>query len=154
MERVKKNDPVSMRHMGKRYYNEEDYGKSLEYWTKAAELGDVEAQFCLGGMYYRGKDMKKAIYHLEQAAIGGHTSARGLLATYEKNNGRPERAAKHLIINANLGCDVSVKMIKDLFVQGIVSKDEYAAALRAYQAAVNETKSAEREKAEAVYNSV
>ena len=35
-----------------------------------------------------------------------------------------------------------------LFVQGVASKEEYAAALRGYQAAVNETKSAERDKAE------
>ena len=34
---------------------------------------------------------------------------------------------------------------------GIVSKDEYAAALREYQAAVNETKSPERDEAEAFY---
>jgi hypothetical protein len=36
-------------------------------------------------------------------------------------------------------------------VKGVVSKEEYAAALRGYQDAVNETKSAEREKGEAFY---
>jgi hypothetical protein len=64
-------------------------------------------------------------------------------------NGRFERAAKHFIIAANLGSEDSLKLIKFLFVQGIVSKEQYAAALRGYQSAVNETKSAEREKAEA-----
>jgi hypothetical protein len=84
---------------------------------------------------------------MEQAAIGGHPAALGFLALYEKIKGRPDRAAKHFIIAANLGCDRSVQEVKDLFVQGIVSKEEYAAALRAYQAAVNEAKSAERERA-------
>ncbi len=152
MERIKKNDPVAMTYIGKKNQQKGDFGKALEYYTKAAELGGANAHCLLGGLYCEGggveKDMKKAVYHWEQAAIGGHTSARGLLASYEINNGRFERAAKHFIIAANLGCERSPKFIKDLFVQGIVSKEDYASALRAYQAAVNETKSAERKKAE------
>ena len=157
MERIKKHDdPVAMTQMGKLHYHRGDYRKAFEYWTKAAELGDVAAIFCLGMLYYYGdgveKDMKKAVYHLEPAAIGGHPDARILLAAHEEgNNGRKERAAKHLMIAANLGYDPSLKPIKDLFVVGIVSKDEYAAALRGYQAAVNETKSPEREEAEVFY---
>jgi tetratricopeptide (TPR) repeat protein len=153
MERVKKDDPVAMTHMGKKLDKGGDYGKALEYYTKAVELGDIEAHYQLAFAYRVGrgvdKDEKRVVYHCEQAAIGGHTSTRGLLATYEKEIGRFDRAAKHLIINANLGCEISVKLMKDFFVQGIVSKEEYAAALRANQAAVNETKSAEREKADA-----
>jgi TPR repeat protein len=153
MERVKKNDPVAMAQMGKKHDKERDYGKALEYWTKAAELGDVEANAFLGSMYYDGrgveKDKKKAIYHLEQAAMGGHPWARVLLADYEmKNNGRFKRAAKHYIIAANLGEDDSLKPIKDLFVKGIVSEEEYAAAIRGHQAAVDATKSPEREEAD------
>jgi tetratricopeptide (TPR) repeat protein len=152
MERIKKNDPVAMTQMGKIHEKEGDFGKALEYWAKAAELGDADAHCGLGMLYYNGtgveKDEKKFVYHFEQAAIGGHTSARGLLAAHEIENGRSERAVKHCIINANLGCDESLKYIKMLFVQGVASKEEYAAALRGYQAAVNETKSAERDKAE------
>ncbi len=153
MERIKKNDLNAMIHMGKRHYHKGDYGKALEYWTKAAELGDLEAHGCLGTLYLKGdgveKDMKKAVYHWEQAAIGGDPSARVLLANYDMKNGKLERAAKHYIIGANLGHDVSLKRIKHLFVKGIVSKEDYAAALRAHQAAVDATKSAEREAAEA-----
>ena len=118
-------------------------------------MGDVAAQYCLATLYYYGdgveEDDEKAIHHFEQAAIGGHPQARGLLADYEMKNGSFERAAKHLIINANLGCDFSLTHVKELFVRGVVSKDDYAAALRAYQAAVNATKSAERDKAEVYY---
>ena len=109
-----------------------------------------------GGLYYHGrgveKDKKRALPHLEQAAIGGHPNARVLLANYDMKNGRLERAAIHYTIGANLGGDLSLKAIKHLFVKGIVSKEDYAAALRGYQAAVDATTSAEREKAEAVYN--
>ena len=153
MKRVKKNDdPVATTEMGKRYYAENEYGKALKYFTKAAGMGDLEAHCCLGDSYRTGegveKDMKKAVYHWEKAATGGHPDARHNLANYDIMNGRPDRAAKHNIIAANLGCDMSLKPIKDLFVEGVVSKDEYAAALRGYQAAVDATKSAEREKAE------
>ncbi len=155
MKRIKKNDPAAMTQMGKKHKGEGDFGKAVEYWTKAAELGDVDARCCLGALYYGGngveKDMKKAMHHLEQAAIGGHPQARGLLAVQEMKNGRFDRAAKHLIIAANLGCDDSLEAITDLFLQGIVSEEQCAAAHRGHQAAVNETKSAEREKVEAYF---
>ena len=153
MERIKKHDdPVAMTHMGKKHDNEGEYGKALEYWTKAAESGNCEAHYNLGRLYQNGngvvKDVKKAIYHFEQAAIGGHPDARGYLGAHEMDNGKFERAAKHHIIAANQGQDISLKLLKDLFVAGVISKDDYAAALRGYQAAMDATKSAGREKAE------
>ena len=118
-------------------------------------MGDMEAHGCLGRLYYEGigveKDEKKFVYHWEQAAIGGHTSARGLLAAHELKNGRFERSAKHVIISANLGCNDSLKRVMKLYADGHASKEDYAAALRAYQAAVDATKSAERKVAEAYF---
>ncbi len=152
MKRIKKNDPVAMTRMGKKHKKEEDYGKALDYFTKAAALGDAEARGCVGRLFYDGlgveKDEEKAVYHLEQAAIGGHPSARVYLGVHEEKNGSFDRAAKHYIIAANLGHDHSLKAIKYLFVDGKVSKEEYAAALRGHQAALDATKSAERDKAE------
>ena len=142
--------------MGIEHEKEGDYVRAAEYWTEAAELGDVGAHSCLGNSYRTGegveKDMKKAVYHWEKAAVGGHPIARHNLALYEMENGRFERAAKHFIIAANLGCGTSLQEVKELFVQGIVTKEEYAAALRAHQAAVDSTKSAERDEAEAYHN--
>ena len=155
MKRIKKNDPVAMAQMGKKLHRKGDYGKAFEYFAKAAELGDVEAHLILGDLYKRGlsveKDEKKAVYHWEQAAIGGHPNARGFLALHEEENNRPDRAAKHYIIAANLGSDRALRAIKDFFVQGVISKEDYAAALRGHQAAVDATKSAERE-AEELYS--
>ena len=158
MERIKKNDPAAMTQMGKKHYSEGDYGKAVEYWTKAAEMGDAAANYCLGDSYYRGngveKDVKKAVYHREQAAIGGHPAARLFLGLHESENGRFDRAAKHWIIAANLGCDTSLKLIKELFIQGIVGEEDYTTALRGYQSAVDETKSPEREEVEAFHASL
>ncbi len=152
MKRIKKNDPAAMFQMGSKHYREGDYDTALKYLTKAAELGDASAHYELAAMYYKGEgvveDMEKAIYHLEEAAIGGHPNARHNLGCEEVDNGRYERARKHFIIAANLGWHDSLSNLKILYADGHATKEDYADALRAYQAVVNEAKSAEREKAE------
>ncbi len=152
MKRIKENNPAAMNHMGKRHCHEGDYETALKYLTNAAELGDAEAHFSLSVMYYRGdgveNDAQKRTFHLEEAAIGGHPIASYNLGIDDLNNGSYERAKKHFIIAANLGHHDSLECLKDLYANGYASKEDYADALRAYQAAVDETKSAQREKAE------
>ena len=152
MKRIKKNCPVAMCQMGKARREEGDYDGAYDYWKKSAELGNADAHYQLSVMYRTGhgveKDEKKNIYHSEEAAIGGHPMARHNLGCFEGNNGRIERARKHFIIAANIGFRESLDNLRDLYAAGHASKEEYAGALRAYQAAVEATKSAEREKAE------
>eukprot|EP00985_Skeletonema_marinoi_P001625 scaffold653_cov132-Skeletonema_marinoi.AAC.5 len=151
MKRVEKNDPVAMTHIGRKHYNNGDYESAFEYLTKAAELGDAIAHHCLSIMYREGlgveKDEKKGVYYLEEAAIAGHPKARYNLAGYEWDNERYDRAVKHYIIAANLGHDTSIQLLKESYAAGKVSKDDFAAALRAHQAAVDATKSPQREAA-------
>ena len=124
------------------------YIAAIKYWTKAAELGDVSAHYELSVTYLEGrhveKDMKKYFYHAQQAAIGGHLDARFNLGRSEELNGRFERAKKHFIIAANLGCHDSLKRVMTLCADGHASKEEYAAALHAYQTAAEAMKSAEK----------
>jgi TPR repeat protein len=56
---------------------------------------------------------------------------------------------KHLIIAAKLGHDMSVDLLKLCYRDGLVSKEDFAAALRGHQAAADATKSPQREAAEA-----
>ena len=58
---------------------------------------------------------------------------------------------KHYIIAAKLGDDKSLDKVKLGFQMGLVSKDDYEAALRGHQAAVDATKSAQRDAAEEWY---
>jgi len=152
MNRIKKNCPVAMRQKGTKHYHEGDYDTAFGYLTKAAELGDAKAHSSLSCMYDKGqgvkKDVKKFFYHLEKAAIGGHPHARHNLGIEEWNNDRFERARKHFIIAANLGYQDSLNELRELYADGHASKEEYFDALRAYQAAVDATKSPERKKAE------
>jgi TPR repeat protein len=155
MKRAKANDPVALWKMGKECLGKGDFEEAFGYFTKAAELGNVVAHYDLSCMYREGvgveKDLKKVVYHLEQAAIGGHHEARYNLGGEEWNGGRYERAVKHYIIAANLGDGDALEMVKKGFGKGIASKEDYAAALRGHQAAVDATKSAERDEAEAFY---
>jgi tetratricopeptide (TPR) repeat protein len=152
LERVKANDPAAMREWGRRHYNEGDYDSAFDYYTKASELGDIDAHCLLGHMYWMGegveKDEKKVVYFLEKAAIGGHAYARNVLAAMELNDGRTERAVKHLIIAAKLGCETSMKDLWWYFKDGNINKEDLDATLRAHQAAVDATKSSERTFAE------
>jgi len=154
--RTQVNDPVAILEAGKRCYHDGDYERAFEYFTKVAELGEAEAEahYCLSFMYRDGKgverDVTKRLYHLEEAAMGGHPKARHNLAVHEVSKERIERAVKHFIIAANNGHDDSIKALRELYGAGRVSRDDFASALRAYQAFADATKSPQREAAEAI----
>ena len=151
MKRVEANDPVAVRQLGKIRYKEGDYETAFEYLNRAAALGDAEAHYQLSLMYLKGlfveKDEKKELHHLTEAAIGGHPGARFNLACLEGRNGRVDRAVKHFIIAAKLGHDSSLENLKNGYKDGVVSKEDFDAALRGYQATVEATKSPQREEA-------
>ena len=150
MKRVAANDPVAIQERGKTHYNEEHYRKAFKYWKKAAELGNVDAIYLLSLLYRDGlgveKNEAKEWYQLEEAAIAGHTGARFTLAYNEKTRrGNTDRAVKHLIIAAHLGCDYSMEALEQCYEKGEVDEDKFTAALHAHQAAVDEMKSPQRE---------
>jgi len=155
MKRVEANDPVALRREGVVQLNKGDYSSAFEYYTKAAQLGDVDSHNRLASLYDLGKgvekDEGKAIHHLEEAAIGGHPKARYNLGIEEGSNDNFERAVKHFIIAANQGHDDSIKPLMAAYREGFVSKEDLAAALRAHQAAVDATKSPQRDAAEEYY---
>ena len=151
MERIKANDPLALYQLGSICYGDGDFEKTIKYFTKAAALGCIESHYELSRLYHDGKgvekDMKKSMYHSEEAAIGGHPHARFILGYYENDNGRVERAIKHFIIAAKLGHGESLNAVKKYFAHGIGSKEDYAGALHGHQAAVDATKSTQRDAA-------
>ena len=150
--RAKANDPLALLQMGMKCDREGDNEGAFQYYTKAAALGDIEAHFRLSFLYAEGegveKDPKKEIYHLEEAAIGGHPLARFNLGCVEYEKGREDRANRHFIIAAKLGLDMALEQVKKGFMDGSVSKEDFEVVLRGHQAAVDATKSAQREEAE------
>ena len=150
MNRSEANDPVALYEMGATRYVEGDFESVSEYWKRAASLGNVSAHHQLSFLYHIGKgvekDEKKALHHLEQAAIGGQPDARHNLGLTELENGQYKRAVKHWIIAAKLGHDESLEHLKEINKSGHLSNEDLAAALRGHKAAIEETKSPEREK--------
>jgi TPR repeat protein len=126
--------------------------------SRAAELGNVDAHAKLGMMYEMGRgveeDEKKAVYHDEKAAIGGHPQARYNLACIEEENGNIERAVKHHMIAANLGHDQSMKALWKHYSAENITKEDLDATLRTHQAAINAMKSAQRDAAEIVWKNI
>jgi len=157
MKRVKVNDPVALCELGNKCDEENDHEGAFEHWTKSSKLGDAEAHYNLSVMYAKGqgveKDEKREVYHLEEAAIGGHHKARYNLGIVEEENGRFDRAMKHYIIAANLGDDGALEAVKKGFAHGIVRKEDFEAALRGHQTAVDAAKSQQRSAAEGALQS-
>ena len=157
IKRVEANDSVAFYQMGWGFNRDENYKSSFEYFSKGAELGDIESHYELSLLYRDGegveKDEKKRVYHLEVAAIGGHPTARYYLGCVEEENGRMDRSVKHWIIAAKLGHEPSMDLLKLCYRDGLIGKDDFAAALRAHQTAVDDVKSAQREAAEAFHAS-
>ncbi len=160
--RVEAGDPQALRRMGTRSYHERDYDKAVEYWTKAAELEDLDAHYELGAIYFEELwveedeeincpflNEERSVYHLERAAIGGHAEARHILGCVEEYNGNIDRAVKHYIIAANLGYEDSMKEVWDFFKSECIAKEDLEATLRTHTAAIDAMKSPERDAGEA-----
>jgi len=61
-----------------------DHRKAIELLLKAGELGFAKGYYGLGNSYYNGdgvvRDVEKAKYYFELAAMNGHIKARHNLA--------------------------------------------------------------------------
>ena len=127
-------------------------------YLKAGELGHAEAYFNLGNAYVTGRgvevDKKKAKHYWELAAMNGNIGARYNLGAWEENTGNLHRAMKHYVIATKAGGDDALDSVKDGYVDGYVTKEEYANTLREYQKSQDEMKSEARDKALASRNQI
>ena len=134
------------------YGMQQDFAKANELLLRAGELGCAKAYCNLGTAYYNGMgldvDKKKAKHYYELAAMGGNIQARYNLGCVEEKAGDYHQAMKHYILAAKAGFKESLDAVKRGFVDGFVTKDEYANTLRAYQSRQDEMKSDNRNKAD------
>ena len=123
----------------------QDRAKANELWLKAGELGCADAYSRLGYSYNTGasveRNEKKAKHYYEIAAMKGDVQARHNLGALEGNAGNEQRAYKHMIIAAKAGNPQSLDRVKKGFMDGHLTKEEYASALRAYHERQTEMKS-------------
>ena len=93
------------------------------------------------------RDKKKATHYYELAAMRGSIDARYNLGCDDHNAGNMNRALKHFMIAGGVGSNQSLKSIKQMFTKGHATKDNYAKALQAYQAYLDEVRSDQRDEA-------
>jgi TPR repeat protein len=136
----------------------QDWATANELYLKAGELGCAVAYNNLGNSYCAGRDVevdeKKAKHYYELSAMNGSVNARHNLGCSEGRTGNHERAMKHLMISASAGLKKSLDAVKYGFMNGDVTKDEYANTLREYQNSQDEMKSKARDKALAARNEI
>ena len=156
--RAEVGDAHAMFNLGS-HYNEGRHGlpqdreKALELWHRAGELGNALAYYNIGQAYLYGRvvesNEKKAKHYWELSAMGGAVEARHNLGCSDGCAGNEERALKHFMIAMEGGDHDSVKMIQQMYKNGRATKDDYAEALKTYQAYLSEIKSDDRDKASA-----
>jgi len=159
--RMEMNDANAFYSMGCFYVNgrfnlPRDHAKALELWQRAGELGSADANYNIGSAYLNGEtvemDEKKAKHYFELAAIGGNTLSRCSLGIMESQSGNYDQALKHWMVAVRDGSGRSLKKVKLLYSIGFATKDDYAKALRLYQAYLDEIKSNQRDEAAAAFD--
>ena len=125
----------------------QDYQKANELFLKGGELGCADAYFNLGNLYNNGqgveRDMEKAAYYWELAAIKGNVQARYILGCNELHIGQnsqsssvisyrySRREMKHMMISSKTGHKLSFDDVTIGFKHGAVSKEDYEMTFRA-----------------------
>jgi len=156
--RIELNDAVAVHDVGC-FYRDGTHGfpqnmaKALQLWHGVGELGHSGAYHNIGIAYHHGigaeRDEKKARHYFELAAMGGNVKARHHLGASEQNKGSIDRGLKHYLIAIKGGNKKSLEDIKELYKVGHATKDDYANALSAYQAYLDDIKSVQRDEAAA-----
>ena len=87
---------------------------------------------------------------LRQQCSNQNVYARDNLGCVEGMAGNIDRSMKHFILAAKAGYKPSLESVKLGYKEGVITKDEYANTLRAYQQRHDEMKSDTRDKAAAL----
>ena len=123
----------------------EDKALALKLYLQAAELGDGEACFIVGGMLYRGlgtdPDPGLAFKYLLRAEKKGKFTPRSLAiigTLFLQGTGvvqNYEKARQYLVRAAELGDLMAWKNLAYLYYNGLTGKVEYKKALELYRRA-------------------
>jgi TPR repeat protein len=150
MKRVEANDPASICMLANSYHNgyhglQQDHAKSMELFTKSAELGCSMAHYYLATIYDEGGNLKKAKFHYEAAAMAGHEVARFNLGCFEAQSRNIERALKHWTIAASAGHYTAMHNLLIALKNHDISRESMDSTLEAYNNSCAEVRSEARD---------
>lgn len=139
-------DTKKIMQLAYRYYTGEgrpvNHVKALRLYLAAAMRGDAEAQFVVGGMYFKGQgtdpDRLKAFKWLRKAEQQGKTSPESLAiigSMYLQGIGVPQNyleAKKYLHLAADQGSLSGKKNLAFIYYNGLGEEPDFAKALAIY----------------------
>ena len=136
-----------------------DEKKAFKELMESADLGNRDACCLIARSYFEGDcvkpDMNLAKYWYQIAAVRGCSASRVELAYFDLKEKDPESAVRHLMISCRQGSDDALELLGSLYRRGlkrkypIVTKDQYAEALRSHKKFSDSLKSEGRVAAEA-----
>ena len=164
--RVGMNDAEAISILASFYADDErgaarDINRAVELLKQATELGSIEACGQLGDAYNPHmkrtivgveKDLNATFHYYEMAAKGGHDIARSNLGILQCNFGNISTGMKHFMIAAAQGHDSALQKVKEGYMEGDVTKDDFAKALHAHKDAQDEVHSEQRTKSKLSIN--
>lgn len=117
MRRVEANDPVAKHAL--QWWR---LWECIQIFQRRRRVGRCGIALSMSHMYREGlgveKDVKKKLFHLEEAAIGGHADARYNLASYEWSNYNFNRSLNHWVIAFRLGHKESMQTLQRSYTSG------------------------------------
>jgi TPR repeat protein len=145
---AERSDPAALVLIGRMYYHCDgllpDYGESVRWFRKAAELGDRFAEFSLGNMYYFGRGVAQdhaeaAKWMLRAAGKGEGAAQLNLGYLYHKGHGVPRNDVLAYIWLSRAAVPRAGSMVPAKAMQ---IRDEVAAGMSAAQIAEAEARAA------------
>ncbi len=137
-------------------YNRKQFGKAYNGFRKLAVGGNADAQFRLGGLYFKGQGVKQnsaeAVNWFQKAATAGHAEAQNSLGVrYEKGQGIGQdfaMAVKWYREAADQRLGLAQDNLSDLYVKGLgVPRDPVLAHVWSNLASLNGEASAAKKRA-------
>ena len=130
--------------------------RALEMYISAAELGHIGALEHIGSKYLLGDIAveqwnSKALAFYEVAAKKGSVHAHVVLSSFHDKMGNTSECIKHVSVTAGAGNKESMDVFMKAYKDNLVSKEDLAQTLRAFQVSNDLMKSKERDDARAFY---
>ena len=150
-------DPNAMHVLSGLYWDENGVEnnpkKALELCTRAADADHAEACHELALIYCEGKygvpqDLNKGKMLLFRAARLGSAVSLNALGGLMIQEGNVQLGTSYWLLGASNGEEYALHNVKKAFEGKVISKEDYASALRSYQTAHGETRSPKRDEME------
>ncbi len=146
LQKAEENDANAQYKKGFSFYTQKDYAKAVEWFQKAADQGNADAQDWLGVCYYNGRgvqqDYKQAVEWYQKAANQGDAAAQNRLGVcYENGHGVQkdyDKAVEWYRKAANQGNASAQYNLGTCYENGHGVQQDYKQAVEWYRKAANQ----------------